>query len=397
MPTTISTPEPYTTRSTPTAASTIVPHRVAALPNLSSSAAAEEPAGRHRADEDREPGDAHPVGHVVAVDQRDREPVVRRPLGECEGEDHHQADQQRARLSAFYFRSILALALMIGFYLLALAMSAALLYIPYATIAYAHRISIKLSLLCVAAAYAILKGCIFVRSPAFQAPGPIVTEGEQPELFHLIREVAASMKTRMPDRVYFIPDVNAFVAEIGGFFGFGSRRIMGIGLGLLHVDNVSQLKATLAHEFGHYAGGDTRVGGLVYRTRLSIGRVLDNLNRGFLSKPFELYAKLFLRVSHGVSREQELAADRAAVNVAGLEAHLTGLACVARGALLFDGFIRSEVAPLIDLGFCSSNLFDGFQLYHAALREQGTTAKLDALLHESAQTASTPTLHFRSG
>jgi Zn-dependent protease with chaperone function len=33
--------------------------------------------------------------------------------------------------------------------------------------------------------------------------------------------------------------------------GFGSRRVMGLGLPLLQALNVSQLEAVLAHEFGH--------------------------------------------------------------------------------------------------------------------------------------------------
>jgi len=191
---------------------------------------------------------------------------------------------------SFVLRAIVALALMVGFYVLAFAMSAALLYVPYALVVYGHRISVQLSVVCLVSAFAILKGCVFVRSPRFEAPGPLVTERDQPELFRLIRDVAGPMRTRMPDRVYLMADVNAFVTEIGGFFGLGSRRVMGIGVGLLHVDNVSQLKATIAHEFGHYAGGDTRIGGIVYRTRVAIGRVLENLSRNWLSKPFELYA-----------------------------------------------------------------------------------------------------------
>ena len=45
---------------------------------------ADQPAGRHRGHEHREARDADPVLDVVAVDERQREPVVGRPLGHRE-------------------------------------------------------------------------------------------------------------------------------------------------------------------------------------------------------------------------------------------------------------------------------------------------------------------------
>jgi len=40
--------------------------------------------------------------------------------------------------------------------------------------------------------------------------------------------------------------------------GFGSRRVMGLGLPLLQILTVAQFRAVLPHEFGHYYGADTR-------------------------------------------------------------------------------------------------------------------------------------------
>jgi heat shock protein HtpX len=285
--------------------------------------------------------------------------------------------------ASFLFRAWVAIALLLGFYALALGLTALLLYVPYAELVYAHRLHIKLAIGCVIGAFAIAKGSIFVRSPPFEPPGPEITEQDQPQLFALIRDVAHSMKTPMPKHVYLIPDVNAFVTEVGGFMGFGSRRVMGIGLGILAIETVSELKAVIAHEFGHYVGGDTRLGGVVYRTRLAIGRVLETLGSSWLSKPFELYGKLFMRVSHGVSREQELAADRASVAVAGLEPHVNGLTREARGGVLFESFARSEALPLFDAGYRPRRLYAAFRTFIDSLDEKGKLAELDRALAES--------------
>jgi heat shock protein HtpX len=46
--------------------------------------------------------------------------------------------------------------------------------------------------------------------------------------------------------------------------GFGSRRVMGIGLPLFSILNVSELRAVLAHEFADLYSGDTSLGPWVY-------------------------------------------------------------------------------------------------------------------------------------
>jgi Zn-dependent protease with chaperone function len=276
----------------------------------------------------------------------------------------------------FAFRAFLALLLLLGFYLLAFAIAGTLLYIPYAELRYGHRISPKLALFALAGAWAILRGSVFVPRPRFQVPGPELSEADQPEIFAMIRDLATRMNTRMPAHVYLVPDVNAFVAEVGGFLGFGTRRIMGIGLGLLHVDDVSQLRATIAHELGHYAGGHTRLGGLVYRTRAAIGNVLDSLGNGWLSKPFEAYGHLYLRVTRSLGRKQELEADRASVELAGRDAHVDGLRVEGRAGALLGVFVRSELAPLLRASHCPSAIYDGFQRFVAQVPASDVDAAL---------------------
>src|SRR5262245_41315408 len=93
--------------------------------------------------------------------------------------------------------------------------------------------------------------------------------------------------------------------------GFGSRRVMGLGLSLLQVLSVSQLRAVVAHEFGHFHGGDTKLGPWIYKTRAAIGRTIEGLAEcsSLLQKPFLWYGKAFLRMTHAVSRRQEFTAD----------------------------------------------------------------------------------------
>lgn len=249
-------------------------------------------------------------------------------------------------------RALVALALMIGFYLLAIAVAALLLYIPYAEIVYAETIHIKLLLGCIIGALVILWS-IVPRFDKFEAPGPELTEAEQPRLFAAIRDIAAATGQSMPAEVYAVGDVNAWVMQRGGLLGIGSRRVMGLGLPLLHELSIDEFRAVLAHEFGHYHGGDTKLGGFVYKTRASIFRTVENLasGNGILHKPFEAYAKLFLRVTESISRQQELAADQLAARVVGASALASGLIAVNRGGAAFSGYWRNEVAPVLSAGY----------------------------------------------
>src|SRR5215472_7321018 len=103
------------------------------------------------------------------------------------------------------------------------------------------------------------------------------------------------------------------------------RQVMALGLPLIQVVTVSELEAVVAHEFGHYAGGDARQA-WVYRTREKIGRTLTTLRSGWrlLRMPFVLYGRLFIRVTQALSRRQEYAADQLAARLVGAQALTSG-------------------------------------------------------------------------
>lgn len=259
-------------------------------------------------------------------------------------------------------RALLAVVLMIGFYLLALAVSAVLLYIPYAEVVYAHRITPKLIVLCIVGALAILWS-ILPRFDKFPPPGPKLTRDQHPRLFRELETVATATRQAMPAEVYLIPDVNAWVAQRGGIMGFGSRRVMGLGLPLMRTLTCSQFRAVLAHEFGHFHGGDTRVGPWVYKTRNTIIRTISSLRRSsLLQRPFLWYGKMFLRVTHAVSRRQEFIADELAARTVGAKPLADGLRAVHGTGLAFNAYWRNTCAPVLQAGF-RPPLVEGFEKF----------------------------------
>ena len=279
-------------------------------------------------------------------------------------------------------RALLAVVLMIGFYILAVAIAAGLIYIPYAEVAYAHRIHPKLAILCIIGALAILWS-VLPRFDRFDSPGPQLTRDQHPHLFAELDGVAGSVRQEMPAEVYLVPDVNAWVTQRGGIMGFGSRRVMGLGLPLMRMLTRSQFRAVLAHEFGHYYGGDTKLGPWIYKTRGAIGRTLQSLGEGsWLQLPFLAYGRMFLRITHAVSRRQEFVADELAARAVGSQPLIGGLRTVHGMAPAFEAYWFNECAPVLNAGF-RPPLTEGFRQFVQAGRVADAIGKqLDEELKE---------------
>jgi len=158
---------------------------------------------------------------------------------------------------------------------------------------------------------------------------------------------------------------------------------MGLGLPLMQVLDVKELEAVLAHEFGHYHGGDTRLGPWIYKTRAAIGRTLETLGEeGWLHLPFRWYGNFFLRVTQAISRAQEFTADRLAAMVVGASSLVEGLKKVHALALAYDAYWEQEALPVLNSGF-RAPLAGGFDRFLQSTRvEEGVDAALEHALTE---------------
>ena len=91
-------------------------------------------------------------------------------------------------------------------------------------------------------------------------------ESDEPKLFEFLYMLADEAGAPRPHKVYVSPRVNACVfydLSILNFI-FPSKKNLEIGLGLVNVLNLGELKAVLAHEFGHFAQRSMAIGSWVY-------------------------------------------------------------------------------------------------------------------------------------
>lgn len=166
---------------------------------------------------------------------------------------------------------------------------------------------------------------------------------DYPELFNLIDEVVKEVDCLQPKHVRVSNECNAYVfhSSLLGYIKSGSQNLT-IGLPLLYGMNKTELKAILAHEFGHFTQksiSTNRVANLSEFICASIARAeqeIDNEDensvarwaRGFARFAGKIMAGQYHKIAplNGVlSRAQEFDADHFSQLVAGTDGSLSAL------------------------------------------------------------------------
>lgn len=155
--------------------------------------------------------------------------------------------------------------------------------------------------------------------------GALISEADAPKLWARVRELAQRIGTAAPQQIVGGIDDSFFVTEgrmrVDGQLLTG--RTLFVSLGLLRALPRDQADAVLAHELGHFAGGDTartvRLTPALARTEHFLG-ALEGQAVAWVATPvlWSFYHHFMLAISAN-SRTRELAADAvAAAQTSGL-------------------------------------------------------------------------------
>jgi Zn-dependent protease with chaperone function len=100
-----------------------------------------------------------------------------------------------------------------------------------------------------------------------------VTEQDQPALFAFLRQLCRDTGAPFPHRVYLTAEVNAAVFYQASFLSLflPTPKNLVIGLGLVNQLNLTEFKAVLAHEFGHFSQRSMKLGVYVYMSNRILG------------------------------------------------------------------------------------------------------------------------------
>jgi Zn-dependent protease with chaperone function len=284
-------------------------------------------------------------------------------------------------------RALLSLVLLLGFYLLLLGLAALFFVIPIALVKLMHRIgwyTAVLFLFCWTPAVLLVKSAFSTRREEFVPPPRRLAPNEAPRLFAMIDELARDAGTVPPGEVYLDPFPNLSVTEVGR--AFSTRRVMIVGAPLFELLSVDELRAGIAHELGHFIGGDTRLTTFTVQTHALFGSVLtttelDPFRAGTRHYAVEAglvfaqalghglvaaYGRLFLRITRPLSRRQELAADALSAALVGSAATASALERIATASPLYSLYLTQEVGHAVKRGAMPTDLLPGFH----RMREQ---------------------------
>jgi Zn-dependent protease with chaperone function len=254
--------------------------------------------------------------------------------------------------SVFYYVSV---PVVIGFVLL---VGGGLIY---ATFALGH-IPIKLVILAAVLVFVTIASIVkslFVRIPD-NDPGMRLDLRKHPSLRALLDEVAARIGTRPVDNVYLTPATEVAVMERRKT----KERCLILGVAGLDGLAIRPLKAVLGHEYGHFTNRDTAGGAFALSVRNSVSATAYGLATGGAAawyNPAWLFVngfhRVFLRISEGASRLQEVLADRWAVFAYGADAFEAGLRHVITRGVHFDAHVGATLKEVVDGQLPLTNLY----------------------------------------
>lgn len=188
----------------------------------------------------------------------------------------------------------------------------------------------------------------------------LLSRDEAPKLWEMLEEVAQRVNTRSVDIVSINSGTLIGVIDHGNIIqrlrGHAQRELQ-IGLGVLPGMTQSQLKAILAHEYGHFSKNDTSGLVIAHQVQTSIDETVITLREQadgsstflwtvflyfilFLVRLY--YVRVFLPVLRGAARIKELRADRFAALAYGGKNFSAGLEHIVLQTLTFNMQLQLE-------------------------------------------------------
>ncbi|MET8961520.1 M48 family metallopeptidase [Streptomyces sp. NPDC004074] len=237
-------------------------------------------------------------------------------------------------------RALRALVLLGGFYLMGVVLLAALLAADWLLLSSvlvnrSPYLMLGVVFASVMLAVPVLRGMFAFLPAGRRSSGPeglAVTPEAQPTLWAEVREAARKACTAEPDALLLTADVNAAVTERARLLGLlAGPRSLYLGVPLLTGLTAPELRAVLAHEFGHFSNQDTRLAGITMRGRAAVlhtvdaFRAHDSRAHAVIGNLYVHYARFFLTATQSSARQQELAADRAAARHTGRDTTASAL------------------------------------------------------------------------
>jgi Zn-dependent protease with chaperone function len=189
------------------------------------------------------------------------------------------------------------------------------------------------------ALYGLIRGLFLSRPPE---EGQRPTRADEPGLYRLLDGVATATHSPRIDQVVLQPGPGVGVFEEGSTLAVlagRGKRVLALGYGVLPHLTVGELCAVVAHEYGHFSHGETRLTPILWRVEASSVQMLMGMaasGKVVMFNPafwfLRSYVHVYLRISRGQGRRRELLADRVAALTYGGETFARALTHVSEAS-----------------------------------------------------------------
>lgn len=213
-----------------------------------------------------------------------------------------------------------------------------------------------------------------LRRPSYPPPSSKFESGAQPRLRKILEDTAGRCGVRLPESIYWIPKPNAQAMMVGGWLGLGAKPAIAIGLPLVRVLTVDELRAALAHEFHHLRRGDSFLFGCVFNARRTAEAIAESFQthpRIFSGFFFTVYSSFLWRLSMPIVRNWEYEADRFAARTISAGSLARALVKLDFAQSRFEAFRRNWLDPVLESGYAPPVISGFWEHYeHCALQER---------------------------
>jgi tetratricopeptide (TPR) repeat protein len=246
----------------------------------------------------------------------------------------------------------------------------------------AGQMPIKLMLLLIVGSGFTIYGMIrsLLIKVKYSDPGRELKNEEAPGLFNLAEEVAKTLNTRPIDEIRITLGTDLAVYERGSWkekIKDKAKRVLILGVGVLTDFRQNDFRAVLAHEYGHFSHRDTAGGDVALRVRNDMNKYFYALyeagqnvwwNVAFLF--LRLYNFIFMRISFGSTRLQEVMADRVAARTYGIAAFQNGLTYVIKRDIEFHYLANQEFEAIRNATRPLNNIYNQSGISNSTIADE---------------------------
>ncbi len=277
--------------------------------------------------------------------------------------------------ASYKFKAFLAILGILFFFISYAAMVAGMTYLVYWAFSYdmmsVNRVTILLKIGAIAGSVMLLVFTLkfILKLKNHKAENRIkLKKNEQTDLWMFVDKICAQTGAPKPKNIYLDPDVNAYVQYSNVWLSLflPVRKELTIGMGLVSCLNLSEFRAVVAHEFGHFAQRSMKIGSYIISantiihdmiyTRDRFDNILDQWRASDLRLAFPAWIITpviwiirqtlalfyqFLNLMYGLlSREMEFNADKVAVSTSGSDAIVSALWKLEPGNATWNGTLN---------------------------------------------------------